>query len=151
MLDCFISYSSHDEQRAKWVYEQLRLRGVSTFLAPLSVEPGEPWSRKIKENLKASGRVVFLASRAACASPYVNQEIGGAVCDHKPVVPVVWDMRPEELSGWATELQAIVLRNTSDTEWIAAMDTIAAQVKEMNRQRVGALALIALVVMAFWK
>ena len=62
---------------------------------------------EIMENLKSSKWIIFLASRAACSSTFVNQEIGGALYASKNLIPIVWDMDPSELPGWARNVQAI--------------------------------------------
>jgi hypothetical protein len=65
MSDCLISYSSSDEQLARFVEGHLRAQQVSVFLASVSLEPGQNWSQAIWENLKASPWVIFLARSLA--------------------------------------------------------------------------------------
>ncbi|EQD76625.1 TIR protein, partial [mine drainage metagenome] len=52
--------------------------GLSVFLAPLSLSPGQQWPDAILKSLEASPWVLFLASRAACSSSWVQQEVGVA-------------------------------------------------------------------------
>ena len=99
MPDCFISYSSADQQLAEFVYDELHRHGVTPFMASASLLPGQHWSAEILANLRNSNWVILLASRSACASAFVNQEIGGALLASKRVVPIVWDMSPAELPG----------------------------------------------------
>lgn len=149
MLDCFISYSKDDQQKAEMIWEALRRRGVSVFQASLSIQPGQEWSPEIRSKLKASDRVILLASRSACASPYVNQEIGGAVFDSKPLVPIVWDMPPTALPGWAKDFHAIDLTGATREAWFAQIDSIATDVIATRRQRFALLGLITLLFFAF--
>ena len=75
MADCFISYASVDGELAYFVGDQLEARGLSVFMASASLKPGQNWTDEIWRHLRSSRWVVFLASRAACASPYVQQEL----------------------------------------------------------------------------
>jgi hypothetical protein len=116
MPDIFISYSKQNQEFADFLYNHLTEEGLSVFLASVSIEHGKLWSQEIKENLKNSNCVIFLASKAACQSPNVLLEIGGSVMTDKKMVPVVWDMPPEELPGWLNQVQAVDLRNASKEE-----------------------------------
>ena len=106
MADCFISYSSQDEQLARYLHSELMTTGVSVFMAGASLRPGDEWTDRIWQELRASDWVLFLASRAACGSAYVQQELGHALDSSKKLVPIVWDMAPEELPGWVNKKQA---------------------------------------------
>ncbi len=109
MPDCFISHSSKDTKIAEYVDKVLKCYGITAFMASDSLRAGQNWQQEIMENLKNSKWVIFLASRAASLSPFVNQEIGGALNDSKNLIPIVWDMPPSELPGWAKSVQAIDL------------------------------------------
>lgn len=111
MPNCFISYSSEDERFAQFVAGEVRGRGLTVSMASDSLRPGDKWAEKIKRNMRASGWVILLASRAACQSPWVQQELGMAIGGSKKVVPVVWDMPPSQLPGWVDESQALDLRD----------------------------------------
>lgn len=113
MPDCFISYSNHDERLARFVYSELESHDLDVFMAGISLRGGEDWSPKIRQNLNASPWVIFLASRQASRSPYVQQEPGMALSGDKNLIPIVWDMRPEDLPGWVSEKHAIDLRGGS--------------------------------------
>lgn len=113
MPDCFISYSSHEEELAEFVYAELESHNLDVFMASISLSPGEDWSPKIRQNLNASPWVIFLASKTAAQSPYVQQELGMALGKKKTLVPIVWDIAPGELPGWVSEKHAIDLRGAS--------------------------------------
>lgn|GEM_PF-3046113 len=70
-----------------------------------------------------------IASRAACESHWVMQEMGAAIGANKKLVPVVWDLLPEDLPGWRREFQAVNLRGASRDEAIAAFGRIADTIK----------------------
>ena len=69
MPDCFISYSSTDQKFANAIYVDLTAHGVTTFMAPVSVQLGTKWSGEILKALGASkpcqSRCVRLAVRSA--------------------------------------------------------------------------------------
>jgi hypothetical protein len=113
MPDIFISYSIKDQGFADFLYKHLSGEKLSVFLASVSIEAGKQWSQEIINNLKNADCVIFLASKAACKSPNVLLEVGGSVLTDKKLVPVVWDITPEELPGWLNQYQAIDLRNAS--------------------------------------
>lgn len=112
MPDCFISYSSQDQELANFVHLELSRLGVTPFMASASLQPGQRWSSEILNNLRTSNWVILLASRTACSSAFVNQEIGGALLSSKRLIPIIWDITPSELPGWARDIQAIDLRGS---------------------------------------
>jgi sulfatase modifying factor 1 len=105
MPDCFISYVSQDQQLADFIRKHLLAQRLEVFMAPVSIQPGEQWSDVIKQNLLSSSWVIFLASRVACSSPYVQQELGMALGTSKRLVPVVWEIPPSQLPGWTTNFK----------------------------------------------
>src|SRR5438046_451864 len=102
MPDCFISYSTQDDAFAKAVHRDLSAQGLEVFMAGVSIQPGERWSTKIREALASSDWIIFLANEAACASPWVQQELGQARVGTKTLVPVIWSMSPTSLPGWTS-------------------------------------------------
>ena len=134
MADCFVSYTASDEELAEYVAQYLRWRGLEVFMARLSVQPGDMWNDEIKNALRSSPWVVFLASLAACTSAYVQQEVGGAVFGGKRLVPVIWDMPPSDLPGWAKDYQALDLRNLSGPDVAQQVELIAEAIHASKRQ-----------------
>lgn len=129
MPDCFISYSSNDERFAKAVYGDLTAHGLSVFMAKISLKSGDRWAQETLNALAQSTWVIFLASKAACASPYVQQEIGGALITQKKLIPVVWQMAPSELPGWVNQIQALDIRNETPAQIQARIINLAQQMK----------------------
>jgi hypothetical protein len=134
MADCFISYASPDERLATDVAQYLRWRGLEVFMAGLSLQPGDTWNAEIQNALRTSPWVVFLASRVACASAYVQQEVGGAVFGGKKLVPVIWDMPPSDLPGWAKHYQALDLRGLPSHAVAQQVEHIAEAIHASKRQ-----------------
>ena len=129
MADVFVSYSFKDGEIARFLSKHLENEGLNVFRAPISIYPSERWDEKILKNLKNSPWVLFLASKDACASPIVQQEIGVALGTEKNIVPVVWDMDPSELPGWVKNIQALDLRNMLLTEASEQVSKISEQIK----------------------
>lgn len=121
---------------------------MSVFLASVSLQPGENWSDAIWSNLKSSSWVIFLASRNACQSPYVQQELGAALAGEKRIVPIVWDMDPRELPGWLNQKQAIDLRGKGWGELVPIVRQIAHGIR--SDQLKGALIAGAVVFGLIW-
>jgi len=146
--DCFISYSTADQAFATAVYNDLTAHGLDVFMAAISLQPGDRWSEQIHQALASSKWVIFLASRAACASQYVEQEIGGALLTKKDVIPVVWDMEPANLPGWTNQMHALDVRQQSPAQIQAHIQTLARRLKASKDK--GFLIGASLVVGFFW-
>lgn len=130
MPDCFISYHSGDKRFARYVEQQLKNQSLSVFRAPESIEPGADWSEETKRNFRNSNWVILLASQAAFdQSEFVPQEVGGAVFTSKKLVPVVWNMAPEDLPGWAPESQALDLRGATPEDVRGRVVELAEKIK----------------------
>jgi hypothetical protein len=129
MPDVFISYSTQDSKIAQFIYRHLNLENLSTFLAQISLEPGQKWEEEILRKLKESQWVLFLASISACSSPIVHQEMGVALGTGKQIVPIVWDMDPADLPGWLAGYQALDLRKLSLEEANMRISNIAKKIK----------------------
>jgi|GEM_PF-1199185 len=113
MADCFISYGRTDMGFATRLQQILRASGLDAFLAQTSIRPGEDWSDEVREALRSSPLVVFVASKTSCQSPFVQQELGGALFSGKQVLPILLDVRPETLPGWARDRQALAVGDLS--------------------------------------
>ena len=149
MPDIFISFSSADEKLARFVHAHLKKEEIDAFLANVSVAPGERWSPTILNALKSSSWVLFLASRAACASSWVQQELGGALLLNKKVVPVIWDMPPKELPGWIQQFQALNLAGATREDVEAHMTEIAKRIKTSKAQGLVVIGLVLAALLAY--
>jgi len=130
VADVFISYATVDLPFAEAVAERCKAEGLSVFLAPVSISPGGDWTAEVHEALRTASWVLFLASRAAMESHYVQQEIGAAIVGRKRFIPVVWDMSPDALPGWAGNFQAVDLREQSPEEIGQQLGAVAVQIRQ---------------------
>ena len=149
MPDCFISYSSEDQELAESVHKELKTHEITTFMAPVSIPPGQNWSKEIWENLRNSKWLILLASRAACSSPFVNQEIGSALHASKNLIPIVWDMDPSELPGWTASVQAIDMRGKTMVELQEQIASIARRIQQDNKEGLLIFGVILLALFVF--
>lgn len=129
MADCFISYSTIDVRFARAVHGDLTAHGLSVFMAKISLNSGDRWGTRILRELAQSTWVIFLASKAACASPYVQQEIGAALITQKKLIPVVWQMAPSDLPGWVNQVQALDIRNQTPVQIRAQIIDLARRIR----------------------
>lgn len=129
MPDIFISYTKSDSTIAHFLYKHLINENLDVFLAPISIEPGELWRDEILENLRETDWLLFLASKEACNSEYVQQELGAALGLEKKIVPILWDMSPRDLPGWIDQKHALDFRGAENTKIKAEVRRIAKSVK----------------------
>lgn len=129
MTDVFISYSSEDRLFAEFLHRHFSAEGLDVFTASVSLKPGEGWSQEILKNLRSAKWFFLLASRAACRSTYVQQEMGAAVIAEKNLIPVVWDMPPSELPGWIKEYQALNIAGQNIYQVQTHLSNYAGQIK----------------------
>lgn len=149
MPDCFISYASQDERLAECVHDELKRHGLSVFVASLSLDSGAKWPTTVLTSLRKSSWVILLASRAACESAFVNQEIGAALAASKQLVPIVWNMSPRELPGWAGQFQAIDLREATVADLRLQIEGIAAGIRRQKNEGLVILGAVILGVLLF--
>lgn len=108
--EVFISYSSKDGAFARRLHAAIESVGAKTFLAEISLSPGSKWSEEILEELRSSQFVFFVASKAACQSGAVQQELGASLVQRKHVIPILVDISASELPGFIGGYQAIDAR-----------------------------------------
>jgi len=94
-LDAFISYSSSNFAEAARACEFLENKGLSCWIAPRDIRPGEPYPGAIIRALDAVRALVVLVSQASNISPHVHREIERALHRRAVIVPLrVEDMTP---------------------------------------------------------
>ena len=114
MTNAFISYSVKDEEIATKLHNALTTLGIPTFMAGISIEPGENWTDSIFTSLKQAEWVFFVASKSSCASNAVQQELGASLIEEKTIIPILTDISPEELPAWIDRYQAIDIKQAPE-------------------------------------
>ncbi|MDX9995067.1 MAG: toll/interleukin-1 receptor domain-containing protein [Rhodocyclaceae bacterium] len=151
MADVFISHAAEDLPLAEFLHRHLTQEGLSVYLASVSMPPGERWMPHIMDNLRSSTWVLCLASRAACASPWVMQEMGAAVAGNKKLVPIIWDQLPDSLPGWMRQYQAVNLAGQRQEDAKATIGRIADAIKAEKQKGLVILGLLVAGLLAFGK
>lgn len=151
MTDVFISHAQADLPLAEYLHRHLTQEGLSVYLASVSMSPGERWKQSILDNLRSSTWVICLASRAACESHWVMQEMGIAIGANKKLVPFVWDIPPAALPGWMQQYQAVNLSGANQEDAKLAIVRVADAIKSEKQKGLAILGLIVAGLIIFGK
>lgn len=89
--DIFISYSRKDAALVMEFYDRLIAQGYSVWIDKDGIESGDAFKKVIVNAIKESRLVVFFSSTSANASSWTSKEIGVAVMEGVPIVPVKLD------------------------------------------------------------
>ncbi len=95
--DVFLSYASNDKRRAKNLAEKLAAAGLKVFFADKDLKAGIEFSENIREALVASRELWLLATPTSIESTWVTTEWGTAWGLEKPIVPVLFEISPEQM------------------------------------------------------
>jgi hypothetical protein len=71
----FISYCSEDSDQANRVCEALERGGITCWIAPRNIPPGEPWPAAIAEAIHGSSSLVLLLSSHTERSRQICREV----------------------------------------------------------------------------
>ncbi|WP_295115375.1 toll/interleukin-1 receptor domain-containing protein [uncultured Methanobrevibacter sp.] len=86
--DIFISYSSSDQEIAEGICSHFEKNGLSCWIAPRNVRPGENYAEEIMLGLENAKIVVLVFSKNSQSSKYVTKEIQKAYINNKEILPV---------------------------------------------------------------
>jgi hypothetical protein len=99
MIRIFLSHSSRDAAIVEPIRAQANSIEVDVYLHELHPQPGDTLSAKIMDAIRGSDALVVLVTTNTVASPYVNQEIGFALGQGLPVIPLVGPgVTPDQLA-----------------------------------------------------
>jgi len=85
----FISYSRADGEFALKLANDLRSAGVNIWLDQLDIPPGARWDRAVEDALETCGRLLIILSPTSAGSENVQDEIGVAFDNNKPIIPIL--------------------------------------------------------------
>lgn len=126
MCDVFISYSAMDSDKAVELQLKLEDRGLTCFLAPKGISPGEYFADRIRKALKSCRAVCLLATRNSLKSEWVSTEWGAAWALGIRVIPILHRCGIEDLPE---RLRCVQCVDLSD------LDKIVAGVEECGHTR----------------
>jgi hypothetical protein len=92
--DVFLSYSRSDTERVQPLLNVLRAQGYRVFFDVQSIDPGQPWKRRLERAIRASRALVLCWSEQGRASDYITFEYSRAEALGKPVYPWLLDATP---------------------------------------------------------
>jgi hypothetical protein len=144
----FISYSTKDIPNVDALRGFLQFPDVECFVSEYAVMPGAPIAATTKTAILTCDLFVLLWSKNAMASEWVNQEIGIAHGNHKPILPFV--LEPGlSLPGFIKELRYVaVFQNPQQAMYSLRETVLKNSMAKQNQQAIGALAIGGLVVLA---
>jgi TolB-like protein len=90
----FISYASPDAAVADTVCAALERGGISCWIAPRNVVPGEFYADAIVHAIDTTKIIVLILSQSAAGSPHVLREVERASSKRHPVVSFRTDLAP---------------------------------------------------------
>ncbi len=123
----FVSHHSSTYDTAMQVEELLARRGVSCWIAPRDVEPGEPFDKAINNAILGSAGILLLFCEKSDESRHVKRELILADSAARPIIPLRLEaINPRELAYHLADSQWI--------DWIdrreAVMDRVANQARQ---------------------
>jgi hypothetical protein len=144
----FISYSTKDIPNVNALRASLQFPDVECFVSEYAVAPGAPIAATTKTAILACDLFVLLWSRNAQASEWVNQEIGIAHGNHKPILPFVLELGLA-LPGFIKELRYVAAYQNPQQAMSSLRETVLKNsTAKQNQQAIGALAIGGLVILA---
>jgi hypothetical protein len=87
----FVSYSRVQINYARSLVMALQSRGLNIWFDLQELLPGIKWEAGIRQGLDECHALILIASEAAFASVYVQQEWESALANHKPVYVVYYE------------------------------------------------------------
>ncbi len=87
----FISHSSRDGELAFKIVSNLSVLGVSCWIAPRDIPPGEDWAESVLQAIDDAGCLILVATVSSFSSGQVRREIERASGKGIPILPVVFD------------------------------------------------------------
>lgn len=89
--DIFISYSRRDTSIVNNVVSKLEREGFKVWIDKDGIESGDAFKQVIVKAIEQSKCVLFFSSFASNSSTWTAKEIGVAVYENKPIIPILID------------------------------------------------------------
>ncbi|MEK7727317.1 MAG: toll/interleukin-1 receptor domain-containing protein [candidate division KSB1 bacterium] len=86
----FISYSRADGEFALELARDLRKAGIDIWMDRLDIAPGARWDREVEAALNTCERLLIILSPSSAQSENVQDEIGFAMREKRPIIPVLY-------------------------------------------------------------
>lgn len=129
MADCFLSYSSDDQEIADDIYDQLTDFGLNVSRDVERVEYGDDWYDKLQWEIETCPWFIVLLSSNSEGSKYQQQEISLATNHNKNIIPILVDIEPEEMPSELSRFHALRLSDIGKKDREQELETIAAKIR----------------------
>jgi len=144
----FVSYSTKDIPNAAGLRTFLQFPDVECFVSEYAIAPGAPIAPTTKTAILACDLFVLLWSKNAMASEWVNQEIGIAHGNHKPILPFILE-QGLALPGFIKDLRYVAAYQNPQQAMYSLRETVLRNsLVKQNQQALAALAFGGLLILA---
>lgn len=89
MADVFISYSRHNIDFARRLFDALQKGGRDSWVDWDDIPMSTEWWKAIQDGIESANGFVFIATPDSLASPVCTMEVAHAIASHKRIIPVV--------------------------------------------------------------
>ncbi len=129
--EVFISHASPDRTTASALTSALEQAGISCWIAPRDIVPGDAWPAAIVRALRGCRLVVLVLSSHSNVSHQVHRELERAGSLGRPIVPVrIEDVAPSEVMEYF-----ISSRHWLDAPVPVQPEQLAALIESVNHLR----------------
>lgn len=127
MATIFLSYSHHDQEIAKKIYEYLSSKGFNIWLDREELRPGDNWSMKLQEALVNSQLLLLLMSPASLQSREIAWEYQSYIQQNKLLIPILIAGTARDIPVRLQTYPFLDLRNASHDN----LEHLATRLQEM--------------------
>ncbi len=131
----FLSYSTRDQTQAERVLKYLTSCNISVWIDRAGLEPGtKDWEEAIRDAIRSSFAVLYLASPNSKESPFVNGELLFAQSHKCPIIPAL-------IAGEWIDSARLDMANTQyvsirDNDYDSGIKTIAHKLSKIIKERI---------------
>lgn len=139
MADVFISFSAKDIKFGEYMGQGCKNYGLSYFLSSQSLNHGEDWKKRIIKEIKAASTFIFLATPNSIDSDACKHEIGIALGNDVPIIPILYGIEFADLPDWISDFHGVKVEKDN----IQELQRCLAGLRESKQK--GQMSLVAVV------
>ena len=95
----FLSHSAEAKEQAAELRDALQRFGMAAFVAHEDIAPAEDWQNMILKALGTMQMMILLLTPRFQESAWTNQEVGFALCNKTPIMPIRMGIDPPGFLG----------------------------------------------------
>lgn len=121
--DIFISHSSKDAGRIKWMTDDLEAGGYHCWISPRDITPGMAYARAIMQGIDSCDTLVVVITANSVKSEDVLNEIDNAHAQHKRIIPVFMEdiELPREFNYYLSRTQWVNIVGKDNCDIVALL------------------------------